>query len=346
MHSRGYALTVDGPTVLTAEQTAVLRLVSSRGGYEEVAESLVLDVDSVAEAARESISLLGGDATESLTEKEADRVADWLLGVSDAEPLIEGSPAARELAAVVNARLSELEGMTVRDLPGQAARPRRFVRSGATAPADERPADAGRTTDVKTAPVESREETLEPPTAVERSPSKRGGAILIGALAVAATCGVLLLTGIFGSSGEESAGTKTNPTPTPPSTTPNGSDLPSSGNANGWRLGRAFALKATDGGRQQGAAAISTKQGRVALLVACNSLSPGSIVGTWLVGSDGSTLVSLNQVDSKGRFVLAAPMPAAARTSASLVVTRENFTPGGARPTRPGTPLLSTRFSL
>lgn len=178
------------------------------------------------------------------------------------------------------------------------------------------------------------------------APSRRGGLFVLGGAGAVILVGVLAVFGAFdGGSGSDPAPSTT----TQPSQQRQSGDLPNpagGGSANGWKLGRAFVMKPPSGGSQQGAAAVSSKDGKMALLVAGNSLPARAVVGTWLRSKSGDTLISLNQVDAKGAFVLAVPMPAAAAGADSLIIARESFTPGGARPTSPGEVLLSTPFRL
>jgi len=357
---------VEETAPLNPEESSLVRLLLGGTDYTELAGRLGLDPDSVAATARGAVTRLGGAHSEELTQREADRVCDWVLGVVEEEPLVLGSPSARAFAQEALGHLAGLDGIEVRSLPSDSQGAKRFVSPSRRSPVSA-PLPKASPVDGPVTPAQKPAETKQakgrspkpagpvvaapPPnpapadgTSNDGKASRRGGLLLLGGATVILLAGGLALAGVF--EGDERPASKASKPSPQPSTPASADDLPTEGNSNGWKLGRAFPMKPPAGGKAQGAAAASTKDGRVALLVAGNDLPGNTIVGVWLTGDGAATLVSLNQTDAKGRFVLAAPMPSVASSARTILISRESFTPGGARPTRPGATLLSSPFSL
>ena len=151
---------------LAPDQRAVLELVLRQGrSYGELAELLAIPERDVRARADAGLRALAGDPAETV---DSGRIADWLLGqqreadAARTQGAVSRDPDARAWAAAAAARLREVGGASVPDVPGA---------NGAVR-APDRPAARG-----------------------PRS-SRLGGAILIGVVAAAVAVGLfLLLTG-------------------------------------------------------------------------------------------------------------------------------------------------------
>jgi hypothetical protein len=151
---------------LAPDQRAVLELVLRQGrSYGELAELLAIPERDVRARADAGLRALAGDPADTV---DSGRIADWLLGQQpDADAArtrdaVSRDPAARAWAASAAARLREIGGAPVPDVPGD---------NGAVPAPD-------------------------PPAARGPRSSKLGGAILLGVVAAAVAVGLfVLLTG-------------------------------------------------------------------------------------------------------------------------------------------------------
>lgn len=168
---------------LPPDQRATLQLLLKQGrSYDEIATMLRIEPRAVRERARAALDALGPEDVEGLDLDQQDDVADYLLGQQSASrrastrDFLAESSAGRAWARAVAGELRPLAGD---DLP-------------------EIPADA---TEVEEAfgALDARKEHHEK---VAKS-SRVGGAILIGALAVALVAVILLVTGAIGGDDDE-----------------------------------------------------------------------------------------------------------------------------------------------
>ncbi|MEI6448052.1 MAG: hypothetical protein WCO96_09280, partial [Actinomycetes bacterium] len=237
--------------LLPAAQLASLRLIVTGRTYAEVAEALSIDADSVADNARLAVSTLAGQAAEPLALAERGRIADWLLGQSEREPLVEGSPAARAFGQAASDELAAIDGAVLPLLPDPELPP---------GPASEPPLRAAK----QFAPPSGTADEAKPPRLTDSAPdgpaagsrgtpeiSRRGGIAVLAAAGVAAVIGGLAIGGVF-DGGDESTPTATSTTaastPTTAQNTPSAGASTPDGKG-GWTLRKRFTLKPVAGGK-------------------------------------------------------------------------------------------------
>ena len=334
--------------LLPAAQLASLRLIVSGRSYSEVADALSIDAESVADNARLAVSTLAGSAAEPLAQAERGRIADWLLGQVESEPLVEGSPSARAFASAASGELASLEGARLPALPeplaltaepdGPRTRPTKsFARPG-----------TGKTTSESSAAKPEASDTDESESAQDggQTPeiSRRGGIAVLGAAAAALLIGGLALGGVFDGGDEASTPTSVAST-TPTTTAPSGAAATPDGKG-GWTLRKRFTLKPVAGGKALGVAGLESKGTQNAMLVAGTGLPPNTTVGIWLTGSAAPALVGFQKVSSKGQFTAVAPVPKSAPQANRVIVTSESVKPGQPVPKVPGAAILASPFSI
>jgi hypothetical protein len=189
---------------LPADQKAVLQLLLRQGkGYDDLAELLRMEPAAVRSRAYDALDALGPGAGGVHTERRR-TLSDWLLGQQDPEDAaatrdyLEGSAAGRAWAGAVAGQLAPVAGDRIPEIPGEepaaAAEP---VAAVAADQPDAEPEDAE-----DEAPA-----AFVPAPGSEPRVSRRGGAILIGAVlaAIAAVVVVVVLIGGGGSDNDSTS---------------------------------------------------------------------------------------------------------------------------------------------
>jgi hypothetical protein len=178
--------------------------------------------------------------------------------------------------------------------------------------------------------------------------SRKGGLVLLAVAGLAAVLIALAATGSFDSSdpspSASASSTTSTSAPTPKTSAPatNGGTA-----ANGWTIRRAYNLKATDGSSRRGVGAYETKAGNQALVFAATGMPASAVAGIWLLGGSKPVLVGFQKTDAKGQFTaITSRVPDGATKANQVVVTLEQYTPGGAIPSAPGQVVLQSPFSL
>ena len=305
---------------LPADQRAALQLLLKQGrSYEEIAGLLRIEPSAVRERARAALDSLGPDDVDGLELSQQDEVADYLLGQQSASQraatrqFLESSAPGRAWARVVAGELRPLAGDDLPEIPAEAAE------------------------------VEEAFDALEARTVhrekAERS-SKVGGALLLGALAIALLLGILALTGAFSGDDDEGGSGRAETTGTTATTGTGGTP----------QVEAQVNLTPPEGSNSQaaGVAQIARQGGQRAVALVGQGLpraTQNRFYAIWLYTSPSKAkfLGFPNpQPDQNGRLETGFGLPNDARNFERLVVTRETQE----RPGRPGTIVLGGRLQL
>jgi hypothetical protein len=302
---------------LPADQRAVLALLLKQGKtYAELSTLLVIDASAVRARAHAALDALGPDAGRQLTDERRGQVADYLLsqqtgpeGQATGEYLA-GSAAARAWGRGVSGALRPLAAEPLPGIPEEAAAQPAVEQAAAPAAAESAPAAADA---ALSAPG---------PTGTARPRSSRlGGALLLGGLGVLVAVALVLILSSGGGS-KHKAGTAA-------STAKQSTSGPSPV--------AQINLTPAGGGKSVGLAQVFAQGNQRLLIVAAQSLIPGSYA-LWLFNTpSNSRLLGFvpQKVDKQGRFVTQGVLPPDARTFGELVVAREQAARGRV-PTQPG----------
>ena len=341
---------------LPADQAAALRLLAGGMSTGDIASALGTDVAGVSELALSGIERLGADAARALTEAERKEVGEWLIGTREESELAEHSPAAQRYINEVSEQVPGLRSIEVAAVAPAALDPatehqnrpprRSRVASSRKASAEPpkkstKPAPEPSDAPEKAAPKPSPQpkQHLDAGGTDDRygSPvSRRGGIALIGGSVAVVVGLVLWATGTFESSGTSSKSASTQQSQTTGQAAATAKFVP--------RSKTTFPLRARAKGRVEGLVAFGTKAGQPALLVAATGLSRSSYVGIWLASKSSASFLGSVKPDNQGNFRVDTLVPSGAARSTALIITRENYSPGGAVPSNPGPILLSTDF--
>jgi hypothetical protein len=330
---------------LPPDQRAALQLLlSQRQSYDQLAELLKIDGQSVRRRAHTALDALGPDT--SLPEDERAQVADYLLGQqSDSEQegtrlLLAASAPARDWARGVAGELGPLAGDAVPEIPaGPGGEPAREPEPAPAAPQRESPAAARE----RARPEPAQDE--EPPPyeraatmSAARPSSRLGGALLLAGLGIVAA--VVLIFVINGGDDDGGGGGERRPATTPRTQTGNQSRPVAQVNL--FPPGGAR-------GRTVGLAQIYQMANRRAIIVAGQGLRPGAYA-LWLYNSasDARLLGFVpERVGRNGRFATQGELPGQANRYQRLVVTREAVARNTRRPpSRPGPIVLQGDLNL
>jgi hypothetical protein len=316
-----------GLDALPADQRTVLQLVLRQGrSYDAIARALRVDPAAVRDRAH--AGLAGLVAPEGVAEGDRGRVADWLLGQHEdgAAALLARDGAARRWAAALR---DELEPVATGGLPAL-------------------PDAAPAAPDAPTAPgsgAAPRSAAATPSTtAAARPSSRRGGVVLLAALAlftviVAVVVALVVSGGDSGGSGTSSAGTSA-------STSSSSSSSSSSGSTADARVLAQVNLtapKRAPAPRALGVVQVVTLQGKQAINAIVQGLpapTKSAGYGIWLVGDGGRKWLGyFRNADQQGRLVAQGQLDQRLdiTTYRRLLVTRETAEP----PKRPGTTYLA-----
>lgn len=287
-------------------------LLRQRRRYDEVAATLGLGADAVHDRAHAALAVLAPSQARLLDHAERERIGEYLLGQQGAQEAaatkayLAGSAPAREWARALAVELVKLAAGSVPEIPDAA---------------QEAPAAT--------------------PTAAPISPSstppisRRGGAVLLGAIAILAVVAIaiVLSSGKGGGNGSQSSDTKSSTSQT---------ETKGAGKA---KLEKEAALKAAQpGSKAEGAAFIATEGTKRALYMAAKGLaaSNGFSYVVWLIPTHGAPFAfgRAPTVGAKGSFQAAELLTTDPGTLAGIEITQET----SPRPSAPGTVVLKGTF--
>jgi len=347
-------------------------LLAQRRSYAEIAALLGIEERAVHDRAHAALALLAPRQARALSAAERELLGEYLLGQADpaqrsaAHAHLEGSAAA---AAWARALATELAPLAREPLPA--------------IPAGAAPADASTAPAIPTATPSAPASPAAPaahheparaahhePAAVARAPiSRRGGAIVLGALAAIAIAVVLIVTLSGGSSGTANpsassgtgSGTSSTTTPSAPvsttgsTTSTTGSTTGTTGSATSTtsgpqpKYGKPMVLSPTASAPSaaKGVAFVITLSGKHAFYTFIKGLPPagsGALYAVWLEGSasEAIPLGSLAAPNSNGLVEGGGSLPANAGSFNRISITRET----SSHPTHPGPAVMSGTFTL
>jgi Sigma-70, region 4 len=321
---------------LPPDQRAALSLLLSQGkDYAEVAALLHIGERAVHDRAQAALAVLAPREARELTPERREEIGDYLLGqraeLGDrlrTRSLLDGSPPAQAWARALAAELAPLAARPLPEIPdgvgprGDAGASHRA--EGDTQPAARAPGLAQRASGGSQLPT-----------------SRRGGAILLGAIAVVAIAAVLIVVLATGggshSRAAKSAGSAA-------ASTSAGSSGPATPKASETRR---IALTPPNGGSSSlGVAAVLQEGNTYAFYLAAEKLAPsnGFFYAVWLYNSPTSyeALSKSPPVKADGRLQGGSLLPADAYKYHQMIVTTET----SERPTRPGPVVLRGSFGL
>lgn len=302
---------------LPADQRAVLQLVLKQGRtYEQIAGTLRMGPDAVADRAHRALDALGPEPPAALSAEQRAEIADYLLGQMSATGRarvrdgLEESAAARAWARVVRAELRPLGGDELPEVPAD-------------------PREADEAFDALSARRQAHERH-------ERS-SRLGGILLLVGLAAVVVAAILWATGVFG------GGDSDDLADTPPTSTQPQDVRP---------IAQANLTPANEGSNALGVAFVVSGEGQQAIRVDVEGLprdvrqpSPEAGACIFLTGAADPAFVGCFQEVSRegaasasGVLQDADQKPIDVRDFERVVVTRET---GRETPTRPGRTILS-----
>jgi hypothetical protein len=309
---------------LAPDQRAVLQLLLKQDKtYEELASLLRIDADAVRERAIGALEALGPRVGADLDEDRRAEIADYLLGQQsasgrqDTRELLEDSAPGRAWARAVAAELRPVAGDLLPDIPAEGAEVDEAF--GALSARQARRAEA-------------------------ETSSRRGGLLLLGALALAIAGVIILLATSGGSSSSSSSdsvgGSSLNTTPPTSSTTSTTSTQPSI---------TAQVNLVPPGGtpaNRLGVARLLEQNGQRVLAVDAQGLPPNTprlAYGMWVTGGPtGQSFLGYPQsaVAKNGRLAFAAALSTDITKYKTLLLTRESAT-AKTLPKSPGQIVLS-----
>lgn len=359
---------------LPPDQRAVLQLLLQKDrSYDEIAQLLRLDGQTIRARAHAAVATLGPDSTD-LSEDQRGELTDFLLGEQTASSraatraFLEGSPAARAWARGATEELRPLGGDRLPEIPAEPPAP-----APAPTPAPEPEPEpepvaeqAPPEPDVPTpapAPLAAAAAPEDDAPAVapeveSAAPAKRtsrvGGFLLV--FGIAAVVAVLLIVGLRALSGDDDGDTSvaTNPAPAPavtpteaaPATTET-STTPST-TATTPTVDAEIQMRPDGGGDARATATLITQSGEEAIAIAGQNLQPTTnraFYGLWFANSreDAVFLGYAPQVGDNGRLRLFDALPETADPSQydQIWLTREVVTEDTTTPTQPGDVALS-----
>jgi hypothetical protein len=317
------------------QRAALALLLRQQRDYAEVARLLRIREQAVHDRAHAALAVLAPREARELPAERRLEVGDYLLGqrssVADSlrtRSYLDASPQARKWAKAIAAELAPLSAGPLPEIPGAAPSGNGGAPAASEAAATEPAADGG----AGGSPLRDAAQALPS--------SRRAGAVLLAALAIAVGLGIAALAGAFsGSSHPRSAR--------------------SAGSGATGAAANATAPKATEGRRitlrppnpaskAAGVAQVLYEGNQYAFYLAAEHLPPskgkGFFYAVWLYNSPTSAeaLSRSPDVGANGRLQGGALLPADAARYRRMVLTRET----SERPTRPGPIVLSGAFGL
>lgn len=341
---------------LPPDQRAVLQLLLQKDrSYDEIAQLLRLDAQTIRGRAHQAVAALGPDAP-GLSDDQRGELTDFLLGEQSASAraatraFLEGSPAARAWARDASEELRPLGGDRLPEIPAEPAMPPPAPEAAPVAPepAPEPALPPAAVTPVEPAapvepaPVLPPEARTEPPEAeaeaprveapaadVGAAPEKRGSRIgsmlLVFGIAAAIAVAIILALRGFGGDDDTDEPVASNPAPavqtTPaPETTPSTGTSTTGTTATTPEVNAEIQMRPPNGGDARATATLITQSGRESIAIAGQSLQPTTdkaFYGLWLANSrdDAVFLGYAPPVGENGRMRLFDALPDTAAPS-------------------------------
>src|ERR1700756_2814859 len=340
---------------LPQDQRAVLQLVLSRGrSYDQIAQLLKINRDSVRERALAALNALGPET--SAAAENRGKIADYLLGqladetaVDEVRHRLATSPSDRAWARVVSSELAPLASEGLPEIPTEAEPAPPVAVAPAATPA-RAPAAATPTAAPGAIPSAAPGAPGEPQEhgdgASERRPrsSRVGGIILLVAAAIIAVAVVLFFVLRSNGGSPHPAAAASSTTSTTSSAATASSTTSASSTTQAKVVAQINLTPPHTGSKTAGIAEVldeGTSQGVaiVAQNVPPNTTKPPNAYAVWLYNSpkDAQILGFVNPgVGANGRLSTAGALPSNAKRYKELIVTIET----NAKPQEPGTILL------
>jgi hypothetical protein len=349
---------------LPPDLRAVLALLVGRHKhYGEIASMLSIEERAVHDRAHAALALLAPRQARELSPAQREQVGEYLLrqaplpGQSATVTYLESSAAARAWAQALTAELGPLSSEALPTIPTAGPAPEGAIPEGAI--------PNGAAPDGRVAPPAvtrmSAPPGVSPAVDAPRAPSsRRGGALLLGGLAVVVIVAVALIVGLGsgggspnsaststapgGSSGGTSTATSSNPSTT--SSTPAKSGK-SGKSASEPHLTATLPLTPFDtASKALGLVEVIAEGSEHAFILAAERLPPtnGFHYAAWLYNTptDAYFLGGGTTVNSKGTLKAAQALPANAAHYATIILTEEHEE----HPKQPGPIVLSGSFKL
>lgn len=358
---------------LPPDQRAVLQLLLQKDrSYDEIAQLLRLDGQTIRGRAHAAVATLGPDTTD-LSDDQRGELTDFLLGEQTASAraatraFLEGSPAARSWSRDAAEALRPLGGDRLPEIPAEPAGTPAPAPAPAPAPVAPEPVAAAPETEPEPGPEpaalppEAEADAPEPPRADDRhggattgpapevsAPAQKRGSRIGGMLLVfglAAAIAVVVILGLrgFGGDDEPDAPVASTPATTPAvETTPSTSTSTTSTTPSVNAEVQMRPLPET-GGDARATATLITQSGQESIAIAGQNLQPTTnraFYGLWFATSrdDAVFLGYAPQVGENGRLRLFDALPETADPSQfeQVWLTREVVTEDTTTPTEPG----------
>ncbi len=324
---------------LPADLRAVLSLLLGRGrGYAEIAATLRIEERAVRDRAHAALAMLAPREARPLTATQRELVGEHMLGQTDAADEraalaeLQASAPARAWARALAAELKPLAAGPLPEIPRDA--PARTAAHGDVA-ADTRPAAPT----PAAPPVATPPARAAPPVAAPSALpiSRRGGAVVLGAIAAVVVAVVLfVVVGVGGGShgGAHAAGSTTS-----------GSGTTSTTSTSGLHINATLPLKPPNpASKAVGLVDVASSHGELGFVVAAEHLSPtrGFKYAAWLYNSPSeAVLLGLGPtVSSSGTLKAIGLLPSDASRYRQIILTEEH----SEKPTHPGTIVLGGAF--
>jgi hypothetical protein len=331
---------------LPPDQRAALSLLLSRGkDYAEVAALLKIGEQAVHDRAHAALAVLAPREARGLPPERREEIGDYLLGQRSelgarlrTRSLIDGSPVAQAWARALAAELAPLAPDGLPEIPDGAGSGDRVGAAPETSAASSLQAPRSATGGAEGGGPASAPPPLAPVSAATHlAVSRRGGAILLGAIA-SVVIAVVLIVALGTGGGTRHAGTTARGTggSTSTSATPRASET------------RRLTLTAPNGSARGpiGVAAVLQEGATYAFYLAAERLAPsnGFFYAVWLYNSATSyeALSKSPPVKADGRLQGGALLPSDASKYHQMIVTKET----SERPTSPGPVVLQGSFGL
>jgi len=320
------------------QHAALALLLRQESDYAEVAGLLRIREQVVHDRAHAALAVLAPREARELPAERRLEIGDYLLGqragVADSlrtRSYLSSSPQARAWAQAIAEQLTPLAHRPLPEIPGAALSDDGSGPSAAQPTATERtPAQSG-----TERPGSGQSSTQPSPPS-----SRRAGAILLAAIAIAAGLGIAALAGAFSGSGSH-----------PKSAGRGASGSSGAANATSPKAteGRRITLRSPNtSSKAVGVAQVLYEGNQYAFYLAAEHLPPskgkGFFYAVWLYNSP-TTAEALSRspdVGSNGRLQGGALLPADAGRYRRMILTRET----SERPSHPGAIVLSGPFGL
>jgi hypothetical protein len=338
---------------LPADQRAVLQLVLQRGrSYDEIADLLSIDRAAVRQRALQALDAIGPQSR--VPPERRALITDYLLGQlpprvsEDTRARLAESASERAWARVIAAELSPLASKPLPEIPVEGARE------------EPRPTPAAR----EATPARQAEREPEPAVAApefaprERAPrepgplgarpsSRRGGAILLGLLALGVIAAIVIVIASSGGSSNHNSSSTVASTPSTATTAPTTTSTTSTATSTPRQIAQVNLTSPHAGSQTVGVAAVFRSGTAIGVLIQAQKVPPNTkhdAYAVWLYNSpsDSKILGFVSPgVGSNGRLSTAGRLPNNAGHYKQLLVTRETQR----NPSQPGTIILQGQLT-